>query len=88
FRYNPALAQQGKNPLQLDSKAPTLGLDKYIYNETRYSMLKHSQPEAAKRLFELAEEDVRRRWRQYEYLAAQQPESAPEPAGAAHEEKE
>ncbi|MEK7407571.1 MAG: pyruvate:ferredoxin (flavodoxin) oxidoreductase [Acidobacteriota bacterium] len=82
FRYNPALAQQGKNPLQLDSKAPTLGLDKYIYNETRYSMLKHSQPEAAKRLFELAEEDVRRRWRHYEYLAAQQPESAPEPVGA------
>jgi homodimeric pyruvate:ferredoxin (flavodoxin) oxidoreductase len=39
FRYNPELLKQGKNPLQLDSKAPTLPLDKYIYNETRYSML-------------------------------------------------
>jgi pyruvate-ferredoxin/flavodoxin oxidoreductase len=70
IRYNPDLAKQGKNPLQLDSKAPTLPLDKYIYNETRYSMLRHSMPEAAKKLFELAQEDVHRRWRYYEYLAA------------------
>ncbi len=69
-RYNPELAKQGKNPLQLDSKAPALPLDKYIYNETRYSMLRHSMPEAAKKLFELAQEDVHRRWRYYEYLAA------------------
>ena len=81
-RYNPALIKQGKNPLQLDSKAPTLPLDKYIYNETRYSMLKQSQPEAAKHLFELAQEDVRRRWRQYEYLAAMPGDGAPQPAGA------
>ena len=58
YRYNPDLIKQGKNPLQLDSRAPTLPLDKYIYNETRYTMLRHSQPEAAKRLLGLAEEDV------------------------------
>ena len=39
--------RQGKNPFQLDSKAPTLPLEKYIYNETRYTMLIHSKPEAA-----------------------------------------
>ena len=71
FRYNPALAGQGKNPLQLDSRTPTLPLDKYIYNETRYSMLKHSQPEAAQELFEAAQENVNRRWKLYEYMAAQ-----------------
>ncbi len=71
FRYNPALAEQGKNPLQLDSRTPTLPLDKYIYNETRYSMLKHSQPEAAQELFELAQKGVSNRWKLYEYLAAQ-----------------
>jgi pyruvate-ferredoxin/flavodoxin oxidoreductase len=69
-RYNPDLIKQGKNPLQLDSRAPTLALDKYIYNETRYSMLRHSQPEVAKRLLGLAEEDVQRRWRLYEYMGA------------------
>ena len=71
FRYNPALAEQGKNPLQLDSRTPTLPLDRYIYNETRYSMLKHSQPEAAQKLFESAQENVNRRWKLYEYMAAQ-----------------
>jgi pyruvate-ferredoxin/flavodoxin oxidoreductase len=81
-RYNPDLAKQGKNPLQLDSKAPALALDKYIYNETRYSMLRHSMPEAAKKLFELAQEDVLRRWRYYEYLAAM-PFGAQAPAAAA-----
>jgi pyruvate-ferredoxin/flavodoxin oxidoreductase len=70
FRYNPDLVKQGKNPFQLDSRAPTLPLDKYIYNETRYSMLKRSQPEAAQHLFEQAQESVHERWRLYEYMAA------------------
>ncbi len=48
FRYNPDLIKQGKNPLQLESKAPALPLEKYIYNETRYSMLIRSKPEEAK----------------------------------------
>jgi pyruvate-ferredoxin/flavodoxin oxidoreductase len=82
LRYNPELLKQGKNPLQLDSRAPTLPLDKYIYNETRYSMLRHSMPEAAKRLFELAQEDVRRRWQHYEYLAAMPVGAAAEPVAA------
>ena len=44
FRYNPALAGEGKNPLQLDSKPPSLPLQTYVYNETRYTMLAHSNP--------------------------------------------
>ncbi len=70
YRYNPALAREGKNPLTLDSKAPTLPLAEYIYNETRYRMLTQSDPEEARRLLKLAEEDVASRWRQYEKLAA------------------
>ena len=54
YRYNPDLVKQGKNPLQLDSKAPSLPLEKYIYNETRYTMLVRSNPEAAKELLALA----------------------------------
>ncbi len=56
--------------MQLDSRAPSLPLEKYIYNETRYTMLTHSDPEAAKHLLKLAEEDVRNRWRDYQNLAA------------------
>jgi len=70
FRYHPELTKQGKNPLQLDSRAPTLPLEKYAYNETRYTMLARSDPEAAKRLLELAQEDVNERWHTYASLAA------------------
>ena len=70
YRYNPDLVKLGKNPFQLDSKPPSLPLEKYIYNETRYTMLKHSDPQAAKLLLQFAEEDVRNRWRVYENMAA------------------
>jgi pyruvate-ferredoxin/flavodoxin oxidoreductase len=70
FRFNPELAKQGKNPLQLDSRPPSLPLEKYVYNETRYTMLVRSAPEAAKHLLQLAQEDVNTRWRLYENWAA------------------
>ncbi|MCC7176720.1 MAG: pyruvate:ferredoxin (flavodoxin) oxidoreductase [Bryobacterales bacterium] len=70
YRYNPDLAKQGKNPLVLDSKAPALSLEKYIYNETRYTMLVRSNPEAARQLLSLAQEEVRKRWKLYEHLAS------------------
>jgi pyruvate-ferredoxin/flavodoxin oxidoreductase len=70
YRYNPDLVKLGKNPFQLDSKPPVLPLEKYIYNETRYTMLKHSDPQAAKLLLQFAEEDVRNHWRVYQNMAA------------------
>jgi pyruvate-ferredoxin/flavodoxin oxidoreductase len=79
FRYNPDLEAKGKNPFQLDSKAPTLPLEKYIYNETRYTMLAHSDPEGAKKLLVQAQEDVRSRWKLYEHWASMQ--FSPQPQG-------
>jgi pyruvate-ferredoxin/flavodoxin oxidoreductase len=70
LRYDPRLAAAGQNPLQLDSKAPSVPLKSYAYNETRYTMLAHSDPEAAARLLALAETDVAARWRLYEHLAS------------------
>ena len=70
FRYNPDLLKEGLNPFQLDSKPPALPLEKYIYNETRYTMLAHSDPEAAKRLLKQAQEDVMARWRLHAHWAA------------------
>ena len=58
------------NPFQLDSKAPSLALDKYIYREGRYRMLQQSNPEAADRLLKLAKADVAERWKTYQRLAA------------------
>jgi pyruvate-ferredoxin/flavodoxin oxidoreductase len=76
FRFNPALALEGRNPMQLDSKPPGMPLEKYAYNETRYRMLVHSNPAEAKRLLELAQQDVLTRWRSYEQLAAAAPNGA------------
>jgi pyruvate-ferredoxin/flavodoxin oxidoreductase len=70
LRYDPRLAREGKNPLQLDSKPPSVSLKSYAYNETRYTMLAHSDPEEAARLLALAEADVAARWRLYQHLAA------------------
>ena len=70
FRRNPALAEQGKNPFQLDSKAPKISFEKYAYNETRYTMLVRSNPEAAKALLELAQEDANNRFKLYEHMAS------------------
>jgi pyruvate-ferredoxin/flavodoxin oxidoreductase len=72
FRYNPALAGQGKNPFQLDSRAPNIALKDYIYNETRYTMLAKSNPEEAKRLLGLAQDDVTARWKLYEHMSHQE----------------
>src|SRR5581483_5010795 len=69
FRYDPRLAPD-KNPLQLDSKAPSLPLEKYVYNETRYTMLKQSNEAAAERLLQLEKQDVLNRWKLYEQLAS------------------
>ena len=70
FRFNPVLAKEGKNPLHMDSRAPSLPLEKYVYNETRYTMLVKSRPEVASQALKLAEEDVRARWELYEKWAA------------------
>jgi pyruvate-ferredoxin/flavodoxin oxidoreductase len=70
FRYNPALANEGKNPLQLDSKKPSISYEAFAYNQTRFKMLTKSNPEEAKRLLVLAQQDANRRWNLYEQLAA------------------
>ena len=69
YRYNPALALDGKNPLKLDSKPPKIKFEDYAYLETRYKMLTKSNPEEAKRLMVLAENDVKKRWRWFEDAA-------------------
>jgi pyruvate-ferredoxin/flavodoxin oxidoreductase len=71
FRYNPDLVAQNKNPFQLDSKAPTISLKDYIYNETRYTMLAKSDPEQAQKLYQLAQEDVVAKWKLYEHMSQQ-----------------
>jgi pyruvate-ferredoxin/flavodoxin oxidoreductase len=70
LRFDPRLAGQGKNPLLLDSKAPSIPIKDYAYQETRYKMLSLSQPEQAKKLLELAQKDAQARYQYYQQLAS------------------
>ncbi len=65
FRFDPTLVAEGKNPFQLDSKAPDADKITYrdfIMNEVRYSSLKRKFPERAEELFEKAEEQAKERY--------------------------
>ncbi|MBA3468695.1 MAG: pyruvate:ferredoxin (flavodoxin) oxidoreductase [Herpetosiphonaceae bacterium] len=69
FRFNPDLAEAGQNPLVMDSKPPSVPLEQYAYNETRYQMLRQSDPVLAETLMRQAKADVARRWKLYEQMA-------------------
>ncbi len=70
MRYNPDLREEGKNPFQLDSKAPSIRLKEYAYREARYTMLARGNPEMAAELLKEAQDDVERQWRVYSARAA------------------
>jgi pyruvate-ferredoxin/flavodoxin oxidoreductase len=70
MRYNPSLREEGKNPFQLDSRAPSIRLKEYSYREARYTMLARSNPELAANLLKEAQDDVERQWRVYSARAA------------------
>ena len=71
YRHDPRRKDNGKNPLQLDSKAPKLPLGDYLYKETRYKMLTKSMPDRAKTLLKAAEREAQKRYELYYQLANQ-----------------
>ena len=62
FRYNPTLKAEGKNPLTVDSKAPTASYREFITSETRYKRLEQAFPERAEQLFAKAEEAAKAKY--------------------------
>jgi len=81
YRYNPERAQQGENPLILDSRTPTKKVQDFLSMETRFKMLTKSKPEDAKRLWTEAQHDAETRYRFYEYLAQRKFEKEPAKTG-------
>ena len=68
FRFDPMKKREGKNPFQLDSKAPKIKFQDYAYNEIRYLMLTKSNPKRAKDLMGRAQQEINERWRMYEQM--------------------
>jgi pyruvate-ferredoxin/flavodoxin oxidoreductase len=70
YRYNPNLIAKSKNPLNLDSKAPSIPVKEAAYTETRYSMLTLSDEGRAEQLMQTAQADVNARWELYQQMAS------------------
>mgnify|MGYP001299627954 CR=1 FL=1 len=70
FRFNPARLANGQNPLQLDSKAPSVPYRQYMESETRFSMLWHSHPDDAEAFAAQAQQEIDTRFEHYRQLAA------------------
>ena len=68
-RFNPVLRQAGRNPFLLDSPRPRIPLRKYHEKELRFRMLAQTDPETAERMLEHGQEQVNRRWQEYEEMA-------------------
>lgn len=75
YRFHPDRAAQLENPLQLDSRAPKIPLEQYMYLENRFKMLTKSHPEEARELLDQAQKEVYERWHLYEYMASRRPEA-------------
>ena len=71
YRYNPELAEQGKNPLIVDSKDPTESYQDFIRGEVRYASLAKLFPAKAEEAYKINEEDAKRRLETYKKLAAE-----------------
>jgi pyruvate-ferredoxin/flavodoxin oxidoreductase len=70
FRYDPRLADEGKNPFMLDGKAPSASYRDFIMGEVRYNSLTRSFPERAEKLFEKAEKVAADKYAHLEKLAS------------------
>ena len=71
LRFDPRRAEQGLNPLQIDSKEPNWDLyDEYLMGETRYAQLKNINPEKAEALLAENKKEAMRRYAMYQkYLS-------------------
>lgn len=66
WRYNPELAEEGKNPFTLDSKAPDWSkFQDFLLGEVRYLSVKKAYPVEAAELFQAAEDMARQRYNSY-----------------------
>ena len=69
FRFDPRRADQGLNPLQMDSGAPKVTLGEYVRNETRYRMIEQQNPEHFKKLLAQSQHEISNRYSVYEQLS-------------------
>ena len=70
YRYNPDNVAEGKNPLKLDSRKPSIPVSDFAYNEARFRVLTQNNESRAETLMKAAQKDTEARWELYEQMAA------------------
>jgi len=69
FRFDPRRAEKGENPLQLDSKEPSIAFNEFADTEVRFSMLRRSHPQQAEEFMRKSGEQARAKFDLYKQLA-------------------
>jgi pyruvate-ferredoxin/flavodoxin oxidoreductase len=73
YHYDPRLGMGGASqPLKLDSRKPTIPVERFTMKEGRYAMLAQADPARAKQLLKEAQSDADARWTLYEQVAGVQ----------------
>ena len=70
FRYDPRLGLQGKNPFQLDSKAPDGSIEEFLMSQNRFAVLDRAFPEEARKMRKQVAFEISVRWKELERMAA------------------
>jgi pyruvate-ferredoxin/flavodoxin oxidoreductase len=68
YRFQPGATEE-QTPFHLDSKAPKIPVTQFMAAESRFEMLRRSNPDAASKLATLLQSDIDERWSYYEQLA-------------------
>jgi len=69
FRYNPDLLKQGKNPLKLDSREPSIDVEEYMNGEIRFRSLKKNHPDLAAKYIKMARENIKMNYKYFKQLS-------------------
>jgi pyruvate-ferredoxin/flavodoxin oxidoreductase len=69
YRFDPRRIDEGKPPLELDSRDPTVGVRDYLQNESRFRMVEAVDPDRYERLVAAHQRETTRRFAVYKQLA-------------------
>ena len=73
YRYNPLLAENGKQPMTLDFKKPAFDqMPAFMQTQVRFASLQSANPNAAQALFKKTVSDAKTRFYNYARLAGQE----------------
>ena len=72
LRYDPRQRAQGRNPLSVDSAAPSIPFAEFARHEARFTVLERLRPDASAKFMDAAGEQARLRHQEYVELSEMQ----------------